>query len=142
MTRPGRIVAAAMLFGLAMLAAGWLLGPVRVLLIEPRLGSVAAVWLEAPIMLAVILVSARWVSRRFRLAGDLAARLTVGSLALALVIAAELAGALALRGQAPAETLAALLAPAGLPVLGLYLVVLLAPVLVGGGFEQDQGGGA
>lgn len=127
-----RVAGASLTYCLAMLAAGWCLGPIRVLLVEPRSGPVVAVWLEAPFMLSVILLSARWASRRFRLAGDVPARLSTGLTALGLVLVAELVGNLGLRNRGPVETLQSLMSIAGLPTLALYLVALLAPWLTGG----------
>ena len=46
-------------------AIGFLLGTVRVLLLMPLVGETAAVLLEAPLMLAVSWIGARWSSRRF-----------------------------------------------------------------------------
>jgi hypothetical protein len=45
-----RIAAAAFLYFLAVYAAGFLFGTVRVLLLEPRMGPFAAVLCEAPFL--------------------------------------------------------------------------------------------
>lgn len=47
-----KILAAALLYFLIVFGVGFLVGPVRVLYVEPRVGSTAAVMLEAPILLA------------------------------------------------------------------------------------------
>lgn len=104
----------AMVFG-----AGFVLGPIRVLWLVPRLGERTAELLETPIMLAVIVWSARWLVRRAR--GTKVAWLGVGLLALAMVLAMEFGVVLALRGL----TLRAYLASRD-PVAGTaYLATLL-----------------
>ena len=79
--------------------AGFILGPIRVLWAVPRLGERTAELLEMPIMLAVII----WVARRLRRWGRLPAnrlgRLSVGLVALALLLTAEFTLVLALRGM-------------------------------------------
>jgi hypothetical protein len=67
--------------------AGFLLGSVRVPLLVPRLGERAAELLEAPVMLVVIFLAARYVVRRFGLAAETS--IFVGLLALALLLGAE-----------------------------------------------------
>jgi len=46
--------------------AGFMLGPMRILCIAPRLGERTAELLEAPVMLAISILTARWVVRRLR----------------------------------------------------------------------------
>lgn len=41
--------------------AGFLLGPIRILILEPSVGQRTAELVEAPLMLAVILISGRWI---------------------------------------------------------------------------------
>jgi hypothetical protein len=55
--------AAAVLYFLAAFGAGFLLGPIRVLVLEPRLGAFAAVLIEAPLLLAANVVAAPVVPR-------------------------------------------------------------------------------
>ena len=69
-----RVVAAAALYFLIVFGAGFLLGPVRVFLLEPRFGEAVATLFEAPFILVVIVVAAR------RLAEALGLK-TIGSLA-------------------------------------------------------------
>lgn len=61
--------------------AGFVLSPIRILWLVPRVGERTAELLEAPIMLGVIILTARWVSRRFVTPSRL---LAVGCVALAL----------------------------------------------------------
>ena len=71
-----RIIAAAALYFLISFGVGILPGPIRVLLLEPRLGDTMAVLCEAPFLLIAIVLAAQWVPRKLRLrmnAGPLAA---------------------------------------------------------------------
>lgn len=79
-------------------AAGFVLGMVRVPFVVPRLGERTAELIEMPLMLLVVILSARFVVRRFRLDSTLATRLQVGLIALALLLAVEFSVVLALRG--------------------------------------------
>ena len=93
-----RIVkAAAVYFGLVF-GAGFILGPIRILFVVPRFGARVAELMEAPLMLIVAAVAARWVVRRFQLAPTVADRLTVGLLALILGLLFEFGFVLKLRG--------------------------------------------
>jgi hypothetical protein len=86
--------------------AGLLLGPIRILWIVPAVGVRWAELLEAPVMLAVIVVAARWIVRRFALSRAPALRLAVGVVALGLLLIAEFTVVLALRGITIGEYLA------------------------------------
>lgn len=95
---------AAAYFGLVF-AAGFALGTVRTLWIAPRFGSRTAELLEIPLMLIAIVMAARWTNRRTPDVKEPSARLGIGLIALALLLAAELVVGIALRGASPAEAL-------------------------------------
>jgi hypothetical protein len=82
----------ALIFGL-----GFLLGPIRVLLLEPRLGAAGAVLIEAVPMLAAMWFAARWSLRR----SPSPAPLGVGAAALVGLFALETALAAALARPSP-----------------------------------------
>ncbi|GIK84621.1 MAG: hypothetical protein BroJett026_01020 [Betaproteobacteria bacterium] len=111
--------------------AGLLLGPLRVLLLEPRVGRRAAELLEMPVMLAVIALAAAWIARR--VAPDLHAsgRLGVGVLATALVLAADVAVGVALRGMTVAQVFTERDPVAGLAFYASLAVCALAPWYAG-----------
>lgn len=83
--------------------AGFVLGPIRVLWLVPRVGERLAELIEMPIMLAVIVLAARWVARRFVAPRTAARLLAVGVAALALLLAAEFTLVLGLRGMSVSE---------------------------------------
>ena len=101
-----RILKAGVLYFLLVFAAGFLLGSIRVPLLEPRLGARAAELLELPVMLLAIVAAARWVLRRLAVPASAAARLAMGGIALALMLAAEFGLVLSLRGMSIEQYLA------------------------------------
>jgi MFS family permease len=91
------ILAAGAIYFLLVFSAGFILGPIRIMLLVPRLGERWAELLEMPVMLAVIIVAARWVVEHFLLSSDPTARFCMGGLALALLLTAEFSLVLRLR---------------------------------------------
>ncbi len=88
---------------LAVFGAGFALAPLRELVLAPRIGPVAAELAEFPVMAAVIWLVAGWVARRPALAGNRAALLTAGLIALGLMLAAEAAVVILVRGMSLAD---------------------------------------
>lgn len=83
--------------------AGFVLGVLRVILLVPQLGERTAELAEMPIMLVVILISARFVVRHFGVPHSMPARLGSGLLALVLLLTAELALAVILQERSLAD---------------------------------------
>lgn len=126
------VVYFALVFG-----AGFLMGSVRVPFLLPRVGVRVAELIEMPIMLLVIVLSARFVVSRFTLPPSARTRLSTGFIALALLVAAELALAAILQGQPPGGYIASRDPVSGsvyLAALGLFaaMPLILARVPVGG----------
>lgn len=112
-------------FGLVF-AAGFLFGSIRQLWLVPRLGTMLAELIEAPFMLTVIVLAARWIIVRFELQRHLGPRLFAGGLALALLLVAELTLVLGLRGLTLGEYLATREPISGtvyLIMLGFYAIM-------------------
>jgi hypothetical protein len=84
----------AVVFGL-----GFLLGVIRTLFLEPRLGPAWAVAVEAVPMIAAMIVVAPWAARLFDLPTDALPRIGMGIVALVLLLAAETALDALLRGR-------------------------------------------
>jgi len=76
---------------------GFVLGTIRTLWVVPRLGTRKAELMEAPIMLVVTIVAARWIVLRFALPSLPSARLGTGCIALVLLLVAEFGFMLRLR---------------------------------------------
>ena len=101
-----RILKAGMLYFVFVFGAGFLLGPIRVLWVSPRLGTRVAELLEAPIMFVITIVAARWIVRRLAVPSTASSRLSMGGIALGLMLIAEFAFVLWLRGLSIREYLA------------------------------------
>jgi len=91
------------LYFVLVFGAGFILGPIRVLWLVPRLGERWAELIELPVMVVAIVLAARFVVRRLAVPPTPAARLTMGGLGLALTLAAECALVQWLRGMTPAD---------------------------------------
>ncbi|TCP43118.1 hypothetical protein [Rhodovulum marinum] len=85
-----RALAAGLAYVALVFAAGFALGTLRTLLVAPRVGETIAVILELPVMLALCWLAAGAVIARLALAPTLPARLTMGGVAFALLMGAEL----------------------------------------------------
>ena len=81
---------------------GFMLGTVRVLAVEPRLGERWAELAEAPLMLTAIILSARFVVRRLP-ATHRAAYIVSGGVALLLLVFVEFSVVLGIRGLSLGE---------------------------------------
>jgi len=86
--------------------AGFVLGPIRIFWIAPRVGVRTAELFEAPVMLVVSFVAARWIVRRFAVPSAPQDRLVMGSVALGLMLLVEFTLVLWLRGLSLRQYLA------------------------------------
>ena len=100
------VLKASVLYFAMVFGGGFLLGAVRVPFLVPRLGVRAAELIEMPLMLLVVIASARFVVKRFDLSSSAGKSLCVGLCALALLICAELSLALAIQVQSLAGYIA------------------------------------
>jgi hypothetical protein len=111
--------------------AGFILGALRVTLLVPRLGERMAELSEMPLMLAVIVLAARFVTRRFTIPSSVAARLGTGLLALSLLLAAELLLAVVLQDRALADYVASRDPVSGSAYLAMLVLFALMPAFIG-----------
>ena len=109
--------------------AGFILGPIRTLWLEPQLGPFASVAIEAPVLLAAM-VFAAWISTTRFAAISIRQRAAVGLGALALVIVADFSVGLALRQQTAAAQWDYLSTPAGRIYVLLLGIFGLMPMLL------------
>ena len=87
----------ALLYFAVVFGAGFLLGTVRILIVAPYLGTRAAELIELPVMLMVTIVSAKCLVQWLSIKSGLH-RLTMGSVALILLLFAEFTFVLWVRG--------------------------------------------
>jgi hypothetical protein len=112
--------------------AGFALGSLRTLLVVPRVGERTAELAEAPVMLVVTVLAARWVVRRRDVPPRPMRRLAVGLVALTLLVIAEALVVVGARGLTLREYVATRDPIAG-PVYGAMLLVFaVMPVIVRG----------
>lgn len=97
MKRHGMVNAAGLYFVLVF-GAGFVLGTIRVLWLIPVVGTRTAELFEMPLMLAVIILSARWVTQHIQVPPTASSRLGMGGLALAIVLALDFTVVLWIRG--------------------------------------------
>ena len=111
-------------------AAGFVLGTFRTLWVVPRIGTRTAELLEMPLMLVVTIWAARWTVLHRAVSHALSTRLAMGSIALFLMLIAELGFVLWIRGLSISNYLATR-DPVSGTVYYLMLVVFAAmPLLV------------
>ena len=105
-----------------------MLGPIRILWVVPRLGLRMAELAEEPIMLVIIILAARWVVRRFAVSPKASSLLSMGGIALGLMLVAEFTFAAWLRGLSVRDYLAGRDPVAGTvyyAMLGLFTIMPL-----------------
>lgn len=88
----------AILFGV-----GFVLGLIRVPLLEPRMGVRVAELIEAPFMFFAIILAGRWVGRKLGIGYGGAVKLAVGALASGLVLGADIVVGVSLREMSVLE---------------------------------------
>jgi hypothetical protein len=133
-----RVVAAGVVYFLVVFGAGFVLGPIRVLWLVPRVGVRMAELLEMPIMLLMIVLAARWIARRFAVPSATATRFGMGLVALALLLTAEFMLVRWLQGMTVREYLAARDPVSGAVYLAMLSVFAAMPWLVSL-FEHGKG---
>ena len=127
-----RLIKAGVSYFALVFAAGFVLGVVRKLLVEPLIGARAAEVAEVPLMVGLSMLAAWFVVRRYCRGWRRGRRLVVGAIALVLLVASEAALVGLVRGQ----TLERYLASRDALAFDVYLVGLvlfaLMPALVNG----------
>lgn len=97
-----RILRVAALYFLLVFGAGFILGTGRVLILVPLIGERTAELLEMPLILGVIVATARWVVRH-KLDGRQSSALSVGFIAMGFVLLADLAVGMWLQGMSASD---------------------------------------
>jgi len=84
-----RTLKAGVLYFAIVFSAGFILGTIRILWIVPRLGARAAELLESPFMVVISFAAARTIIRRMAFSFVIPQRLTMGAIAVTLMLVAE-----------------------------------------------------
>ena len=126
-----RILKAGALYFGVVFAAGFVLGIIRVIWAVPRLGERIAELIEAPLMLAVTIVAARWVVRRLAVPAVVPQCLGMGFIGLGLLLIAEVVAVLLVRELTVAEYIASRDIVSGTVYLALLAVLAVMPLLFG-----------
>ncbi len=128
-----RVIVAAVLYFMIVFGVGFVLGPIRVLWLEPMIGVTAAALCEAPLLIAAMMVTAYWVPPKIGLSILTWSLVTMGLIALIILILADITVGTAIRGITWSEQLAYFATPAGLMYLSLLAAFALMPALVNSG---------
>lgn len=124
------MLAAASLYFAMVFAAGLVLGPVRVLWLEPWLGRTLAVLCETPFLLGVMAFAARRAPSWAGVVSGPISLISIGLLALCLQQIADLSVGFGLRGMTLSEQVALFSTPPGW-IYGFDLVVFaVAPLIL------------
>ncbi|SHG94544.1 hypothetical protein SAMN02745157_0044 [Kaistia soli DSM 19436] len=123
MSAAGRVLRSAAAYFAVVFCAGFILGIIRTLWLAPRVGATLAVAVELPILLAVSIIVADRLMRRFAVRGR-REPLFMGGCAFVLLMLAEFTFAAGLAGTSPATYAASMATPAG--ALGLFGQILFA----------------
>ena len=99
-----QILKAGVLYFAVVSGAGFILGPIRILWVAPRLGTRMAELLEMPIMLLIAIVAARLIVLKFAVPFALSSRLGMGGIGLGLTLIAEFTLVLSLQGLSIGDT--------------------------------------
>ncbi|MFI5408581.1 hypothetical protein [Kaistia sp. UC242_56] len=120
---------AAALYFAATFAAGFVLGTLRVLLIAPRWGEVAAVLLELPVMLGIAWLVCGLTLRRFGISATNHRDIGMGAMAFLFLMAAEFALGILAFGRTATGIVASYATAAGALGLASQLVFAALPVV-------------
>jgi hypothetical protein len=127
---PARIAIAGVAYFALVFGAGFILGSIRVPFLVPRLGERVAELIEMPFMLVVILFSARFIISRFALPAATMVRLSVGLVALGLLLTAELLLTVALQSRSLGEYIASRDRVSGSVYLAMLVLFSIMPLIL------------
>jgi hypothetical protein len=125
----GRVLLAATIYFAIVFGVGLLLGPPRVLWLEPWLGKTLAVACEAPLLIFAMWIGARAAPRWAGVRGGWPTALAIGGVAFVLQQVADLAVGFGLRGMNLNEQWAYFTTPPGY-VYGACLVLFVLMPLI------------
>ncbi len=125
-----QIFRAGVIYFAIVFGAGFVLGPVRIFFIVPRFGDRTAELLEAPIILVVTILAARWVIQYLSVPFTFSGRLGMGFLGLGLMLFAEFTFVLWIRGVSVKDYLKTRDRISGAVYYLMLVVFAVMPVIV------------
>jgi len=125
-----QILKAGVLYFALVFGTGFVIGSFRILWVVPRFGTRIAELMEAPIMFVVIIVAARWIVGRLALPYIVSIRLSMGCIALGLLLIAEFTLVLMLRGLSLSEYLSSRDPVSGTVYCAMLGVFTIMPLFV------------
>ncbi len=125
-----RIIKAGLAYFAIVFGAGFMLGALRVPFLVPRVGERIAELIEMPFMFVVVVLSARFIVRRFALPATTFTRLSVGFLALGLLLVAEILLAVAIQKQSLGDYIASRDPVSGSVFLLMLVLFALMPLII------------
>lgn len=133
-----RVLKPALLYFGIVFGVGFILGPIRVLLVVPSVGVRTAELLEAPIMLTAILIVGRWIGRSWCRGFPPFSKLVVGLITALLVLTADIVVGVGLREMTLVQVFTDRDPVAGSVYYGLIVFTAIAPWLLGRDSSQPQ----
>ncbi len=124
-----RVLGAAVAYFAIVFAAGFVLGAVRVLLLEPTVGELGATLLEVPVILLLSWVACGWILDRLGVPPARSSRLLMGGVAFGLLMGAEVALSVLLFDRTGTQMLEGWQSTVGAVGLAGQLAFALMPVL-------------
>jgi hypothetical protein len=121
---------AGLLYFALVFGTGFVLGPIRILWVVPRLGTRWAELMELPVMLIVTILAAGWFVRRFALSPAHSVRLGMGFFAVVLTVPRGITLVLKLRGLSIGEYLVTRDPASGTAYYLMLVVFAVMPLLV------------
>ena len=115
---------------LVVFGVGFLMGPVREFVFLPNLGPAGAVLAETPVLIAAMIIGARWIINRYRLPARIPARLRMGGVGLVLVLMGDWLVGFYLRGWTTTQILQHYATVPGAINVILFILYLLIPLVL------------
>ena len=133
----GRALRASLVYFVLTFGAGFVLGPLRILFLVPRVGARTAELIEMPVMIGITWLAARWVTQKFSVPPERGPRLSIGVMAGALLLLAEFTLVLRLRGLTLEEYFTTRDPVSGTAYYAAVVLLMLMPLLVSRGSSRD-----
>jgi hypothetical protein len=134
-----RTLNASVIYFILVFAVGWVLGPIREFWVVPHLGPIVGTLFEVPLMLAAMIAAASLVIRLFEIPYRLGTRFAIGLFAFGILLIAETAGVVWVRGMSIHDYFVRIRTIPGLISLPLFVLFAVMPALIGRVPRESRG---